>query len=420
MDGLDLPEEEAQELFESMKKEFDEQLVQHPEFGEEAMQMLNSVGSDKRGGFNTMSANSERSRGLDSKHFVKSSPHSRNKALKSKRGIGDSVEFFDPDGSMASMLQNPKIDSMIKNWTQDGSGMDKNLGDMMSNMMDDLGRDSSSTELNDQSESFPVATYGQDVVTDVKTKSSLDYDIDELQAVLPGMPRKRLLKVREAFRSSLNYPSMIALVPLLRENMPNRIDNGWLKQKNILNAYFCVEKAKAENSVDHHMVNGMLEVITSAGKVGRALSIHDEQFKLYGVVPNEYSDRLILQMLVKNRRLCRALEFKQKIEGDGRTFDLASYGTLMEYYSQRGQVGSSLMMLRECVKVHGSPPKEGTMTRLRLLCRQQDIMKETDLVELAGPDPLQWLRHGEANLKREKSYAGRRGTVEARNISLRA
>lgn len=404
MDGMDIPEKDAQELFESMKNEFDEQLVKHPEFGEEAIQMLNGAHANKKGGVNSM----------------KNNAHTKNNALKSAAGMGGPFEFFDPDGSMASMLQNPKMDNMMKKWTPNGADLDDDLGDFMSNMMDNFDKDSSSSEGNVPSDSVPAATFGQNVTPDVETKSSLDYDIDELQAVLPGMPRKRLVEVREAFRASLNYPSMIVLVPLLRENMPDRINNGWLKEKNIRNAYFCVEKAKAENAVDHHMVNGMLEVITSAGKVGRALSIHDEQFKLYGVTPNAYSDRLILQMLVKNRRLCRALEFKQKVEGDGRKFDLASYGALMEYYSQRDQVGSSLMILRECVEVHGSPPKEGTMSRLRLLCRQQDIMKETDLVELAGPDPLHWLRHGEANLKREKSFAGRRGVFEAQNMSVRA
>jgi hypothetical protein len=166
-------------------------------------------------------------------------------------------------------------------------------------------------------------------------------------------------------------------------------------------------------------VNGMLQVVTSAGKVGRALAVHDEQFKSYGIEPNEYSDRLIVQMLVKNQRLSRALEFKQKIEADGRNMDLASYGSVVEYYAKREQVGSALMMLRECVAVHGAPPKEGDMKLLRLLCRQQDILNETGLVELAGPDPLEWIRHGESNHKRESSKKGRRGVQEALNGAIR-
>ena len=244
------------------------------------------------------------------------------------------------------------------------------------------------------------------------------YMIEELKSVLIGMPDRRIKKVADAFRKNLGYPSMLQLIPILRENMPERVTLEWLKRKNVQNAFFVMEKAKEDGLADVHMLNGMLQVECGTGSIDRALACHEARFKFYGLVPNEYSDRLVLQMLIKNKRLSRALRFKEKVEESGRMLDILSYGSLIEHYAKHRQIGSALMMLKECVAVHDSPPTEHSLNALRRLCRHQHLTEKVGLVELAGPDPLRWLREGEATLKREYSKKGRRDVLLARNKAV--
>jgi hypothetical protein len=113
-------------------------------------------------------------------------------------------------------------------------------------------------------------------------------------------------------------------------------------------------------------------------------------------------------MLVANHRLPRAFEIKQKIESSGRNLDLASYGFIIDHYAKRSQIGSALLLLKECVSIHGAPPSEKYITKLRVGCRQMNIESEARLEEMVGQDPIRWLRHGETFLKRERSKKGRR------------
>jgi hypothetical protein len=125
-------------------------------------------------------------------------------------------------------------------------------------------------------------------------------------------------------------------------------------------------------------------------------------------------------MLVTNKRLPRALTFKQKIEMEGRSLDLPSYGSLVEYYARHDQLGSALMLLKECVRLHGAPPGEKYLVNLRLVCRQKNLVNEVRLTDLIGEDPIEWLRYGEKYLKREMSKKGRRGVQLARNRIIQA
>lgn len=125
-------------------------------------------------------------------------------------------------------------------------------------------------------------------------------------------------------------------------------------------------------------------------------------------------------MLVRNNRVSRALVFKQKIEEDGRLLDIASYGSLIEYYGNHGKLGSAVLVLKECIDTHGAPPGEKSLAKLRLLCRQNGLESKLRLEENIGKDPVEWLRHGEAHLKREKSFKGRRDVNLARNRMVQA
>lgn len=131
-----------------------------------------------------------------------------------------------------------------------------------------------------------------------------------------------------------------------------------------------------------------------------------------------YSDRLVLQMLVDNNRMTRALAQKQKIEEDGRTIDILSYGSIIEYYSKHGQLGSAFLFLKECTRKHGAVPSEKYLSSLRLLTRQKNLDQELMLSELIGDDPIKWLKHGERHLKREMTKKGRRSVTLAYNRAL--
>lgn len=113
-------------------------------------------------------------------------------------------------------------------------------------------------------------------------------------------------------------------------------------------------------------------------------------------------------MLLSNSRPSRALRFKQRIENEKRTLDIPSYGSLVEYYSRHGQLGTAMMLLKECISVHGSPPGEASLKSLRLLCKKHEVDDEVQLNQMIGVDPIEWLKHGERHLKRERSKKGRR------------
>jgi hypothetical protein len=192
-----------------------------------------------------------------------------------------------------------------------------------------------------------------------------------------------------------------------------------MKAKNLRTAEFVFQKAQEEGVVDVHILNGMLQVHTAAARLNKAVEVY-EQFAKYKQEPTSYSDRLMIQMYIKNRRFSKALAFKQKLDEKGRKLDILSYGDIIDYCSRHEQVGSALMMLRECIAVNGAPPGEHYLKELRTLCRQYELEEKVGLEQMIGPDPLEWLRHGEAVLKREKSYRGNRDLNLLRNAGVRA
>lgn len=121
-------------------------------------------------------------------------------------------------------------------------------------------------------------------------------------------------------------------------------------------------------------------------------------------------------MLVNNKRLNRALAFKQSLEEQGRKLDILSYGSLIDYCGRHKHLGSALMLVKECIDVNGAPPSEHYLKRLRILCRQENM--DDQLKEIIGEDPTEWLRHGEAKLKREYTKRGNRMVNFLNNLGL--
>ncbi len=146
----------------------------------------------------------------------------------------------------------------------------------------------------------PLETNGQvpieEGVAALGMATSMDLDIngysrhskiEELQSALPGMPEGRLAKIVTAFEETLGYPSILTLVPILRESMPNYITLGWLKGTNRRNAEFVLQKAAEDGLVDSSLLNAMLEVIANAGSINDALEFHATVFDKYMLVSPE-------------------------------------------------------------------------------------------------------------------------------------
>lgn len=118
-------------------------------------------------------------------------------------------------------------------------------------------------------------------------ESQPDAKLAAIQEALPGFPESRAKKVLRTFEKSLNYPSMLELVPILRENMPDHLTAGWLKRRNIRNAEVALQQAETEGVVDIYVMNGALQVKTSTGSLDGALTCHEDEFKKNGLVRYE-------------------------------------------------------------------------------------------------------------------------------------
>jgi hypothetical protein len=113
-------------------------------------------------------------------------------------------------------------------------------------------------------------------------------DVRELQMVYLRDPaclsEKRLSKIQNTFHKSLD-PSLLELIPIVRERMPDYITATWLKQMGGLTARFVMHKASQDGVIDVHMLNGVLELDTSVGSLDRALEFHQTQFEAHGLEP---------------------------------------------------------------------------------------------------------------------------------------
>ena len=252
-----------------------------------------------------------------------------------------------------------------------------------------------STELSTIEQPNPTITTSGNQQTLPPQLQEDSFHITELQQALPGMPISRLEKVSEEFERVLSYPSILRLAVAIRENMPDAFSPQCLVRKNLADAKFVFSQAASEGLVDSHLLNGMLQVQINAGRVEPALRFYETEYAKNGVIPSTHSDRLVLEMLVKKKRLPRAFKLKQDIERDGRNLDLLSYGTLVEHFGKKGELGSALMLIQECIDIHGSPPGEKSIRSVREMCQKRNLTKQVRLEKMVGKDPLEWIKRGE-------------------------
>ena len=112
--------------------------------------------------------------------------------------------------------------------------------------------------------------------------------IEDLQSALPGMPLRRVKKILNAYEETLGHPSMLTLMPILRETMPDYVSSGWLKRSNKQNADFALQKASEDGIVDSPLLNSMLEVKANSGSLNEALEYHEDQFTKHKLVSTKY------------------------------------------------------------------------------------------------------------------------------------
>jgi hypothetical protein len=110
------------------------------------------------------------------------------------------------------------------------------------------------------------------------------FRIRHLQAALPGLPISRIKKVANAFEDTLGYPSLLSLVPLLRETLPDHISLGWLRRMNTRNADFVMQKAEEENIVNLPLLNSMLQTKANSSSLAEAQNFHRDEFRRHNVV----------------------------------------------------------------------------------------------------------------------------------------
>ena len=106
----------------------------------------------------------------------------------------------------------------------------------------------------------------------------------DLQEALPGMPIYRLRRVLKAYQSTLSYPSLLTLVPILRETMPDHISLGYLRRINTATADFAFQRAEEDRAVNKELLNSMLLVKTNSGSLSDALAFHSEMYRKHRVV----------------------------------------------------------------------------------------------------------------------------------------
>jgi pentatricopeptide repeat protein len=256
-----------------------------------------------------------------------------------------------------------------------------------------------------------------DLVKEHQEKYALD---DFALAMPPGLPAHRIEKLRKVVNANLGYTSMLEMIPLMRENIPDRPPLSWLQKKNLQNAHFVMKRMEEKELLnDERALNHVLQVTASSNKLNKALAFHNTEFRRRGLTPDQRSDRIMVQMLLRNKRMPRALSLKDEVERDGRELDRHSYGSFVQYYSNHNELGSALMMVKECVAVHGFPPSESTLSKVRMLCRKKKLTEETQLEEMIGKDPLTWLRVGISKKKRDRKYKNNRDVMKVNSMMLK-
>ncbi len=452
----DVTEEEACELFDIMKDEYNEMIVMtpeelgledHPVVVEQRTQLLPKDEPSASGAVEEQDAplsqsfneenNTPNLQSARSFPFEKSSSAYQNadisvnvaatRSLESSSSftpqqLDTTVEKFWGDSNFGTSTQTVLLDPSYENhsYSQDVDELERTTEVAQVNTGEDTSHISSQSSSHESGVggSSSLLQFFEMFSTDTDDVVE-DYRLTRLRELLPHFSDRRLIKIVQCYQRSLGDPSILELIPIVRENMPDYITSTWLKQMATMTAKSAIQKAAQNELINPEILNSVLELHTSSGSLDRAIEFHQTEFAAHNLEPTEYSDRLVVQMLLRNNRFNRALDFKQTVQSSGRSLDIKAYGSLVEFCARRKQLGSALLLLKECLSTHGAAPGEASLSNLRILCRQAGIVDEIGLKRMIGTDPIEWLRQGEREKKREYSKKGRRNVQLARNVMLR-
>jgi hypothetical protein len=279
-EDIDLEEEDARELFKMMQEEFSDAL------GDDGM---DDLFDDSMGARETSVPTIENIESLDSIDPLSLFGESDSDSNLQSRAPFHDDETRDIEGIIEQIKKDMNVDDL-------GLDGDEYEGETVSRDTDRL---SSLEDVNILSNSAPEIQ----LMDDISTASSMnqpisqqslehsdevvlsEFDSDELEKIkdlqnaLPGMPLNRIKKILKAFNSTLGDPSLITLVPILRETIPDYISSGWLKRINTRNADFVLQKASEDGLIDTPLLNTMLQVKTSGASLDEALTFYDEEYR---------------------------------------------------------------------------------------------------------------------------------------------
>ena len=288
-------EEEARELFLLMKDEFNEVMSTDLEdLGLQGMSMASVPGIDGETNENPMSVTEPQ------REFSSTSDVDAVGAKGQRTDIEKSVS----DDGMASLQglspriqQAPTYSGGASNVSPAISSNDQAVGtveadEFWSQITDELGMDTFSADGKQETVLNEVVEQSDHDIGSLQS----DFYVEELRKVLPTFSDKRLRRIKRAFMTSLSDPSLLDLVPLVRERMPDYITATWLKQMSAMTARFVLYKAVQEDVVDTHVLNGVLELVAAAGSLDRALEFYETEFDSAGLKPTEVSIGSILDI----------------------------------------------------------------------------------------------------------------------------
>ena len=136
----------------------------------------------------------------------------------------------------------------------------------------------------DVNANLPATTSNNNIISSSDISDEEGYKLQRLSNILPGLPRERLSEIMDLYEGHLSDPSVILLVPILREKLPIQIDIRNLRDKAYENALVTMKAAEEGGLVDGHVLNGMLQVVSNSQTHNDILEFYDGMDSKYGVV----------------------------------------------------------------------------------------------------------------------------------------
>ena len=138
------------------------------------------------------------------------------------------------------------------------------------------------------------------------------------------------------------------------------------------------------------MLNNILSTYTESLMVNGALSVIDELFVKYNIIPNNVSYNHLLRMHLRKKNVDEALTIMDTMRSNAITPMADSWGMIIDAFASRNQPIEALKIIDEIAKTSPniiSIIPNSYLTRIRLLCRKLAVAHP-----LVPVDPDEWMR----------------------------